>query len=78
MQDRTAYPATEFYKTFTEFSFVSRIYKRAEEKAFDIYDISKHAVFWFSGKLSNAHTGLLPAYVIWVCAGLIIMLLIMM
>ncbi len=77
MQDRTAYPATEFYKTFTEFSFISRIYKRAEDKAFDIYDISKHAVFWFSGKLSNAHTGLLPAYVIWVCAGLIIMLLIM-
>jgi len=78
MQDRTAYPATEFYKTFTEFSFISRIYKRAEEKAFDIYDISKHAVLWFSGKLSDAHTGLLPAYVIWVCAGLIIMLLIMM
>jgi formate hydrogenlyase subunit 3/multisubunit Na+/H+ antiporter MnhD subunit len=78
MQDRTAYPATEFYKTFTEFSFISRIYKRAEEKAFDIYDLSKHAVLWFSGKLSNAHTGLLSAYVIWVCAGLIIMLLIMM
>ncbi len=78
MQDRAAYPATEFYKTFTEFGFISRIYKRAEEKAFDIYDISRHAVFWFSGKLSNAHTGLLPAYVIWVCAGLIIMLLIMM
>ena len=78
MQDRASYPATEFYKTFTEFGFLSRVYKRAEEKAFDIYDISKNAVFWFSGKLSNAHTGLLPAYVIWVCAGLIIMLLIMM
>jgi formate hydrogenlyase subunit 3/multisubunit Na+/H+ antiporter MnhD subunit len=78
MQDRTAYPATEFYKTFTEFSFISRIYKRAEEKTFDLYDLLKHAVLWFSGKLSNAHTGLLPAYVIWVCAGLIIMLLIMM
>ena len=73
-----AYPAPEFYKTFTEFSFISRIYKRAEEKAFDIYDLSKNAVLWFSGKLSNAHTGVLPGYVIWVCAGLIIMLLIMM
>jgi formate hydrogenlyase subunit 3/multisubunit Na+/H+ antiporter MnhD subunit len=77
IQDRAVYPATEFYKTFTEFSFISRIYKRAEDKAFDIYDISKHAVFWFSGKLSNAHTGVLPAYVIWVFAGLVIMLLIM-
>lgn len=77
MQDRTAYPAPEFYKTFTEFKFFSNIYKKAEEKAFDIYDLSKHAVLWLNGWLSSAHTGVLPAYVLWVCAGLIIMLLIM-
>ncbi len=72
-----SYPAPEFYKTFTEFRLFSRIYRRAEEKAFDIYDLSKKAVFWISGGLSRAHTGVLPGYVIWVCAGLIIMLLIM-
>jgi formate hydrogenlyase subunit 3/multisubunit Na+/H+ antiporter MnhD subunit len=72
-----SYPAPEFYKTFTEFGLFSRIYKRAEEKAFDIYDLSKGAVLWLSGRLSNAHTGVLPGYVIWVCAGLIILLLIM-
>lgn len=72
-----SYPAPEFYKTFTEFSFFSRIYKRAEEKAFDIYDLSKKAVLWLSDGLSSAHTGVLPGYVIWVCAGLVIMLLIM-
>lgn len=72
-----SYPAPEFYKTFTEFSLFSRIYKKAEAKAFDIYDLSKHGVFWLSERLSNAHTGVLPGYVIWVCAGLIIMLLIM-
>jgi len=72
-----SYPATGFYKTFSEFRLFSRIYEKAEEKAFDIYDLSKKAVFWLSGGLSNAHTGLLPGYVIWVCAGLIIMLLIM-
>jgi formate hydrogenlyase subunit 3/multisubunit Na+/H+ antiporter MnhD subunit len=76
MQDSAAYPAPEFYKTFTEFRLFSRIYKKAEEKAFDIYDLSKHAVLWFSDRLSNAHTGVLPGYVLWVCAGLIIMLLI--
>ena len=73
-----SYPAPEFYKTFTEFNLFSRIYKKAEGKAFDIYDLSKQAVLWLSGRLSNAHTGVLPGYVIWVCAGLIIMLLIMM
>ena len=77
MQDRTAFPTPEFYKTFTEFKFVSRIYRKAEDKAFDIYDLSKKAVLWLSGRLSNAHTGVLPEYVLWVCAGLIIMLLIM-
>ncbi|MCI0522696.1 MAG: hypothetical protein L0Y37_03475 [Bacteroidales bacterium] len=72
-----SFPAPEFYKTFSEFRLFSLIYKRAEEKAFDIYDLSKKAVLWLSGGLSNAHTGVLPGYVIWVCAGLIIMLLIM-
>lgn len=72
-----SYPAPEFYKTFTEFSLFSRIYKMAEAKVFDLYDLSKQAVFWLSGRLSIAHTGVLPGYVIWVCAGLIIMLLIM-
>jgi formate hydrogenlyase subunit 3/multisubunit Na+/H+ antiporter MnhD subunit len=72
-----SFPAPEFYKTFSEFRLFSRIYQRAEEKAFDIYDLSKKAVFWLSGGLSNAHTGVLPGYVIWVCAGMIIMLLIM-
>ncbi len=72
-----SFPATEFYKTFTEFKLFSRIYERAEEKAFDIYDLSKKAVFWLSGGLSKAHTGVLTDYVIWVSAGLVIMLLIM-
>lgn len=72
-----SFPAPEFYKTFSEFKLFSRIYEKAEAKAFDIYDISKKAVFWLSGGLSQAHTGVLPGYVIWVCAGLIIMLLIM-
>lgn len=77
IQDMTAYPAPEYYKTFTEFKFIARVYKKAEEKAYDIYDLSKHAVLWFSARLSNAHTGVLPGYVLWVFAGLIIMLLIM-
>ena len=77
MQDQTGYPTTEFYKTLTEFSFLSGIYKKAEEKWFDIYDLSKRFVLWLSHIFSEAHTGVLPGYIIWVCAGLIIMLIIM-
>jgi NADH:ubiquinone oxidoreductase subunit 5 (subunit L)/multisubunit Na+/H+ antiporter MnhA subunit len=77
IQDQTGYPTTEFYKTIGEFGFFSWVYKKAEEKWFDIYDLSRRAVLWFSHQLSAAHTGVLPGYVIWVFAGLIIMLLIM-
>ncbi len=77
MQEQTSYPATEFYKTIREFGFFSWMYKKAEGKWFDIYDLSKRFVLWFSHQLSEEHTGVLPGYIIWVFAGLIIMLLIM-
>ncbi|MGQ9621181.1 MAG: hypothetical protein ACUVTX_09405, partial [Bacteroidales bacterium] len=75
--DQAVYPAPEFYKTFTEFRFFSVIYRKAQEKWFDIYDLSKQAVLWLSHILGNVHSGVLSAYVIWVFAGLLIMLLIM-
>ncbi len=76
-QDQTSYSTPEFYKTFNEFRLVSFMYRKAQDKWFDIYDMSKHLVLWLSHKLSEAHTGVLQGYVIWVFAGLIIMLLIM-
>jgi formate hydrogenlyase subunit 3/multisubunit Na+/H+ antiporter MnhD subunit len=77
IQDQTAYPTPEFYKTIGEIGFFSWMYKKAEKKWFDVYDLSKQFVLWLSHQLSEAHTGVLPAYVIWIFAGLIIMLLIM-
>jgi multicomponent Na+:H+ antiporter subunit A len=77
IQDETGYPTPEFYKTISEIGFFSWMYKKAEKKWFDIYDLSKQFVLWLSHQLSEAHTGVLPAYVIWIFAGLIIMLLIM-
>ncbi|MBA4322656.1 MAG: hypothetical protein C0408_07555 [Odoribacter sp.] len=77
IQEHTGYPTPEFYKTITEFRFFSWIFRKAEERWFDIYDLSKNFVLWINQRFSNAHTGVLPGYVIWVFAGLIIMLLIM-
>lgn len=77
IQDQTSYSTTEFYKTFGEFRFLSLILKKAEERWFDIYELSKKVVLWFSHQLSEAHSGVLPGYIIWIFAGLIIMLLIM-
>lgn len=77
LHDLAGYPTPEFYKTFTEFKFLSAVYRKAREKWFDLYDISKEIVLWSSHRLSLAHTGVLSGYVIWIFAGLIIMLLIM-
>lgn len=77
IQDETGYPTPEFYKTISELGFFSWMYKKAEKKWFDVYDISKNFVLWVSHQLSEVHTGILPGYVIWIFAGLIIMLLIM-
>ena len=77
IQDQTSYSTSEFYKTIGEFRFLSWIYKKAEERWFDIYDLSKQFVLWLSHQLSEAHTGVLPGYIIWIFAGLIVMLLIM-
>ena len=77
IQDEAGYPTPEFYKTISEIGFFSWMYRKAEKKWFDIYDLSKQFVLWLSHQLSEAHTGVLPGYIIWVCAGLIIMLLIL-
>lgn len=77
LQDQTGYSTPEFYKTLGEFRILSVLYKKAEEKWFDIYDLSRKFVLWLSNLFSGAHTGILPGYIIWVCAGLIIMLIIM-
>jgi multicomponent Na+:H+ antiporter subunit A len=77
IQDQTSYSTPEFYKTILEFPVFSWIYRKAEARWFDIYDISKNFVLWTSHHLSEGHTGVLPGYVIWVFAGLVIMLLIM-
>jgi len=76
--DKTAYPAPEFYKTISEFGFLRAVYQRAEKKWFDIYDLSRQFVLWFSHILSDTHNGVLSSYIIWVFAGLLIMLLIML
>jgi multicomponent Na+:H+ antiporter subunit A len=72
----TGFPALEYYKTISKASFLSFMYRKAEKKWFDIYDISKSIVLGFSKGLSSLHSGILPVYAIWIIAGLLIMMII--
>jgi formate hydrogenlyase subunit 3/multisubunit Na+/H+ antiporter MnhD subunit len=77
LQDETGYSALEFYKSFSEFRWLRWMYKKAEAHLFDIYDQLRHFHLWISKPLSRAHSGYLHDYAIWVLAGLIILLIIL-
>ncbi|MBN2460462.1 MAG: hypothetical protein JXB60_02550 [Candidatus Cloacimonetes bacterium] len=78
IQEELGYPSLEFYKTISSFKLLAFFYKKAEKKCFDIYDLSKKLVLWCNGIFSKAHSGVLPTYVIWLVAGMLILLLIIL
>jgi len=65
----------DFYNTIKEISLFKFLYKKAEAKAFDIYDQTKRLVFVVTGKLQHLHNGVLPTYLVWCLLGMIILLL---
>ena len=71
------YPTIEFYKTIEGLKIFSWFYQKAREKYFDIYDLSKKLILFINGIFSKAHTGILPAYIVWVLIGLGIILFIL-
>jgi formate hydrogenlyase subunit 3/multisubunit Na+/H+ antiporter MnhD subunit len=77
LQEQLDYPATGFYETIREFRLMSWFYNKAEHHWFDLYELLKRLTLWFSNILSNMHNGVLSVYTVWVVAGLIIMMLIM-
>lgn len=68
----------DFYNTIRDMGLFEGIYKRAEERLFDIYDLGRKAAFFFTKGFRKAHTGVLTAYFSWALAGLIILLWVML
>ena len=77
-REEVQYPVMEFYKTIQDFKFLNVVYKQAENKWYDIYDIGRRIVFWAGGLLGKAHTGIFTMYAIWLVAGLVLLLIILM
>ncbi|MBR9999103.1 MAG: hypothetical protein KFF73_09035 [Cyclobacteriaceae bacterium] len=78
LQETAHYSVLDFYKTISDFKFISFFFKRAEKKWFDIYDLSKGLVLNINGQLSKAHDGVLTTYTAWILMGLIILLILLM
>jgi len=66
-----------FYNTIVEIFPLPGIYRLAEKKVFDIYEIGKKASFWLSGLLSSLHDGRLGTYIAWLLFGAAVLFLIL-
>jgi len=77
-QDITKVSVLDFYKTISQAPFFRSMYSAASRKWFDIYDIGKGIVMYFSKIAGSAHTGILPFYIAWLISGLIILLAVML
>jgi formate hydrogenlyase subunit 3/multisubunit Na+/H+ antiporter MnhD subunit len=77
IQETEGFAVTGFYNTLSNFNLFSVIYEKANRKWFDIYHLAKNGVLWFNRQLSNAHSGILQRYTVWLIAGLILMLVLL-
>jgi len=66
-----------FYNTIVEIFPLPGIYRLAEKRVFDIYEIGKNASFWLSGLLSSLHDGILGTYLSWFLFGAAVLLIIL-
>jgi NADH:ubiquinone oxidoreductase subunit 5 (subunit L)/multisubunit Na+/H+ antiporter MnhA subunit len=77
LQEETSFSTLEFYRTFQEYTWIALMYRRARDKWFDLYDLSRQGCLWLGRLLSKAHSGVLHDYVLWVFAGVVILLLLL-
>jgi len=64
----------DFYRTVEDLSPLREVFYAARKKLFDIYDVGGKTTFFFVEMLRRAHGGLLPVYLTWLLAGLLVLL----
>lgn len=67
----------DFYRTVKEYEPLKIIYQAAEKKHFDIYEIGDRIVSCFSRFFGSLHNGLLPRYITWCLAGVVVLIYIL-
>ena len=74
----TRVTGVDFYNTIKDFAPFKVIYRKAEEKLFDIYDLGRNFVSIFTKALQRIHSGILTTYLSWILGGLVILLLLLL
>jgi len=62
-----------FYNSISDIGILGKIYKLAEKKLFDIYEVGSKITFGFNKMLAFLHNGVLPTYLTWCLFGMIIL-----
>lgn len=78
LPDETRVTGTDFYTTVSDMGFFSSMYKAAEKRAFDTYDIGRQFSFYFIRGFRAIHTGILPEYLTWMLAGVLVLVVILL
>ena len=73
-RDAFRFAGTEFYRTVVDLGPLTTLYKHAEQKWYDIYDLGSRLTFYISDGLKALHSGLLLTYVSWCVLGLVVLL----
>lgn len=66
---------TAFYREITEMRPFKGIYRQAEKKMFDVYDLGSKATFGLSHLLQKAHAGLLQVYMLFILFGVLLFMI---
>ena len=62
----------DFYQTIEQLPVIERLYRGAKAKMFDFYELVRRGVRYLVVMLRALHTGVLPAYLRWILAGLLV------
>jgi len=77
VEPEMAISGVDFYQTIRDIGLLKGIYRRAEERVFDIYDQGRRLTFFITNKLRHLHSGLLPAYLVWCLVGMLVLFFIL-
>ncbi len=67
----------DFYDTIKNMGTFKEIYREAEKKIFDIYDLGTKFVFLLVRGSRKIHSGVLPTYLFWSLFGMLVLFIIM-
>lgn len=66
-----------FYKTIKDIGILKTIYRLAEKKLFDLYEVAKKIVAGFGIIFSFMHNGILSRYFLWFIIGLVVLCIVL-